>query len=137
MNQEVVIRGMRRHWFSLSVHFMRSVLLHPSRLETIMRALAAVWRRNSRATAPPAAELLSLAVLPQFRGRDYASRTGWYVSRELFDAAKAYFRDNGISEFYLIVDADNLAALRFYRSAGCRLTPGPAASSFRAICSAV
>jgi ribosomal protein S18 acetylase RimI-like enzyme len=133
---DFVIRGVRRHWFALAVHFMRSILLRPSRVEKIIRALAAVRRRSFHAPASAAAELLSLAVLPRFRGRDYASRTGRHVSRELFEAAKAYFRDSAISEFYLIVDADNLDALRFYRRAGCRFTHGPDARSFRAICSA-
>src|SRR4029453_17892935 len=45
-----VLRGMRRHWFSLSVHLMRSVLFHPSRLGTIIKLLGPVWRRSSRAT---------------------------------------------------------------------------------------
>ncbi len=83
---------------------------------------------------PLAGETLSLGVLPEFRGRDHA-RTGRHVARELFDAAKKYFRDNAIAEFSLVVDADNREALLFYRTAGCRFAPGPDESIIRAICS--
>ena len=109
----------------------RSVLLNPVHLRVIVRALSVVRHRKATGSA----EVLSLGVLPEFRGRDSARRTGRHVAQELFDAAKTYFRDNAIEEFYVIVDADNREALSFYRGAGCHFTDWLDGRMIRAICS--
>ena len=59
---------------------------------------------------PPEAELLNLAVAPDFRRRGLATA--------LLNLADAHFRDSGISDIFLEVRKSNTAASLLYRSRG-------------------
>jgi len=60
----------------------------------------------------PAAELFSLAVHPDYRGRG--------VAGQLFDGLVAHFRKNGINEFKIVAGAELARAQRFYEHKGCQ-----------------
>jgi ribosomal protein S18 acetylase RimI-like enzyme len=67
-------------------------------------------RVRGEEVAISAAELLSIAVDPPFRGRGHAER--------LYTELSAYFAERGLAEFKIVVGAALAPAHRFYRRMG-------------------
>jgi len=61
----------------------------------------------------PEAELISIAVRPEYRGQGIAD--------QLFDALRAYFKNKGITEFRIVMGAGLSRAQKFYERKGCDL----------------
>jgi ribosomal protein S18 acetylase RimI-like enzyme len=85
-------------------------LLIPRRLLRIIEILR--YSRGSAEEGPtlPAAELLSIAVDPALRGRGHADG--------LYRQLTAFFADQGLTEYKIVVGAALAPAHRFYRRMG-------------------
>jgi ribosomal protein S18 acetylase RimI-like enzyme len=66
-------------------------------------------------------ELLSFGVLPAYRQRAFAARTGISIGRDLLKHALAELRNRQVDSVRAIVDDDNLEAKLFYHAIGWRL----------------
>lgn len=101
----VICRGMLRRPVRLALALAPS-LLRPSRLWRIFEILR-YGRREQQGL--PRAELLSIAVLPAYRGQGIAD--------QLYGRLIDYFREAGLSEFTITVGEALQPAHRFY----CRM----------------
>lgn len=130
-------QGIRRHWLYLSFLMLSIILRSPRHLQVILRTLGMMQKRSAIPGKQYDAEALSLGVLPEFRSREFVQGTGRRLSAELFDRARAYFREKGIPEFHLLVEAGNREAVLFYHSYGCRVEkyPDGTGKTLRAVCS--
>ena len=103
-----IYRRMLRRPFSLGLALLPS-LLNPGRVRRILEVLR--YGRGGHAPAAlPRAELLSIAVDPDARGRGIADR--------LYGALAAHFRAAGEAAFCITVGAPLAPAHRFYRRMG-------------------
>lgn len=106
-----VYRRLLRHWLSLGLSLAPSLLI-PTRLWRIIEILQHTRGEggHTQGMTLPAAELLSIAVDPSFRGRGHAER--------LYAELSAYFAERGLAEFKIVVGAALAPAHRFYRRMG-------------------
>jgi ribosomal protein S18 acetylase RimI-like enzyme len=104
-----VYRQLLGHWPRLSLSLAPSLLI-PRRLLRIIEILR--YSRGSDHEEPklPAAELLSIAVDPAFRGRGHGDG--------LYRQLTAFFADQGLMEYKIVVGAALAPAHRFYRRMG-------------------
>jgi ribosomal protein S18 acetylase RimI-like enzyme len=115
----------------LSLHPFRAAgalapsLLSIGRLKGIANIAGYSGRRDEQAHSWPSAELLSIAVHPDHRGKGVAER--------LFRRLEQAFGELGVGDFRVAVGANLAPALSFYRKMGCkekgRITLHGAASS--------
>lgn len=106
-----IYRRMLRHPARLA-RAMAPCILQPRRLLRVLEIL----RYSGGGTLPgslPAAELLSIAVSPAWRGRQ--------VAEHLYLRLVEHFDEKGILEFKIIVGESLLPAQRFYRRMGAVL----------------
>lgn len=75
----------------------------------------------------PSAEVLAIAVKPQFSNPAFVRTTGLRLSELLVRHCATAFRQEGLGRMRMIVDADNRPALFFYSALGARLEPYPGA----------
>ena len=112
--------GLRRHGLYLAGIMILSLLRHPSRIAAVLRTLRIMSRRTRKTEGAQEGEMLSLGVLPQFRSPDFTRRTGTRISSALFENARGYFRNRGVAEIYLLVEAENKPAMMLYKAMGGR-----------------
>ena len=86
-------------------------LISPGRLKGIVRIATYAGHRADKEPTWPNAELLSIAVDPEYRGTGVAER--------LFRRLEQAFADLGVDSFRILVGANLAPALRFYRKMGC------------------
>ena len=100
-------------------------LLSIGRLKGIAKVAGYSGRRDEQAQSWPRAELLSIAVHPDHRGKGVAER--------LFRQLEQAFGELGVGHFRVVVGANLAPALSFYRKMGCeekgRITLHGAANS--------
>lgn len=109
-----IYRQMLRHPIRLTTALLPS-LIRPRRLLRMLEIVR--YGRDTRAEhgASPVAELLSIAVLPDVRGRGVAER--------LYRALVMHFRERGIDAFKITVGDALAPAHRFYERMGaCAIT---------------
>jgi ribosomal protein S18 acetylase RimI-like enzyme len=103
-----IYKRMLRHPIGLTIALLPSVL-RPRRMLRIFELLR-YSRRGGRATGLPAAELLSMAVSPEYRGR--------HIAEHLYVQLVHQFKARGVREFRIIVGAALAQAHRFYQKMG-------------------
>lgn len=113
--------ALRRHFFGLAVVFGRTVLAAPGRLAAVWEIGRIMWFRPRLACA---GEILSLGVLPRYRGAEFAHRTGRRIASDLMAHVMARFQERGIPAIRAIADHDNAVAHNFYRHHGGRIVNG-------------
>jgi len=96
-------------WSLLTSHGRHILPLWSRALETLRYP----FRKNTTPADLPSAELLSIAVVEEVRGTR--------VAVKLMEALKCYFKQCGVSEFKVVVGAENLRACRYYEKMGGRL----------------
>ena len=112
LNMGPVYRRLLRHWLALGLSLAPSLLI-PRRLWCILEILRYSRGGHGGANALPAlpaAELLSIAVDPAYRGRG--------IAEDLYAGLKLFFATRGLGEFKIIVGAPLAPAHRFYRRMG-------------------
>lgn len=112
--------ALRRRFLAVVAVMVRSVFRDPRRLAAIWEAVQIM--RSLPPTAPDDSpgELLSFGVLPDFRSREFMTRTRLRISQDLLDAAVNQIRERGIATIRVIVDTDNVEARLFYLGSGWR-----------------
>ncbi len=104
-----------------------SVLAAPSRVVGLMEALKLMRSRPSPKRQSARGEILSIGVLPPYRGEAFRVRSGVHIARQLLDGALLRLQARGCSRVCTIVDEDNRRSRRLFGSAGfraCDLPPG-------------
>lgn len=86
-------------------------LLSIGRMKGIAKVAGYSGRRDDQAQSWPRAELLSIAVHPDHRGKGVAER--------LFRQLEQAFGELGVDDFRIVVGANLTPALSFYRKMGC------------------
>lgn len=115
--------GLRRAWLRLGWVMFSSVIRHPVERIKAIREAFDIMRGVEQAPSPsPVGELLSFAVLPEFRERRFVTQTRLRISQDLIREAMNGLRAAGVTSARAIVDADNLEARLFYLGNGW--TPG-------------
>jgi hypothetical protein len=113
--------GIRRHWVSLVLVMIRSVLESPRRLISIGRAVHLLRSRRAEA-ADRSAEILSMGVLPTFLTPAFLRSSQLRISLDLIGSVMDVLSARGIGEVKVYVDSDNRAARLFYLSQGWQCT---------------
>ncbi|MBK5965864.1 hypothetical protein CCR95_17720 [Thiocystis minor] len=109
LNLKQVYRGLLRRWPALFVALAPSLLI-PTRLWRIIEILRYSRGAGADSVSLPEAELLSLAVLPSYRGRGHAE--------SLYAGLVRFFADRQQAAFKIVVGAELAQAHRFYRRMG-------------------
>lgn len=78
--------------------------------------------------ADPSAEVLAIAVKPQFSNPAFVRSSGVRLSELMVRHCATVFRAEGLTRMRMIVDADNRPALFFYSALGATLEPYPGAA---------
>lgn len=115
--------GLRHHWLYLAGVMARSIFRHPQRVGAVLKALTIMGSRTRKKGTSREGEMLSLGVLPEFRNPEFIRRTGKRIPSALFEHARTYFRNQGVVDIYLLVEAENKPALMLYRAMGGRFEP--------------
>jgi ribosomal protein S18 acetylase RimI-like enzyme len=114
--------ALRKHLVYVCFLIARSILSEPKIVFRLWRAILLMFsRRQDRVLGEdPMAEIVAIAVLPEYRDFRFMRRTGRRVAHELFEYASDFFREAGLNGLHLVVDADNKQALIFYNGLGAR-----------------
>jgi ribosomal protein S18 acetylase RimI-like enzyme len=114
--------ALRRRPAAAALLLAGSVLADPAVLVRLARGARLLFSRSAekRAGGDPRAEVLAIGVLPAYRTAAFARSAGLQVSRELVLHAARRFRDAGLTEMRMVVDAFNKPTLLFYHGLGGR-----------------
>jgi len=117
--------AIKKHWFYILFIIFQSFFLSPLILFRLARALRLIRSRRSEINhkKDPSAEILAIAVLPEYRTPQFINKTGLRISEDLFMLAVSYFRNLGINNMDIFVDAFNTQALLFYKNLGGVIRP--------------
>jgi ribosomal protein S18 acetylase RimI-like enzyme len=112
----------QRRWPYVAWLVGLSVLRDPRVLPRLVKAarLMSSRRGEVRLGEDPMAEVLAIGVLPEYRSPQFLRRTGLKIADLLLAHAATEFRQLGLAQMRMIVDADNRAALLFYHRLGAR-----------------
>jgi ribosomal protein S18 acetylase RimI-like enzyme len=80
-------------------------------------------RLEAQEARDPLAELIAIAVLPEFTRPEFMRATGLRVSELLLLHCAERFRAQGLDRMRMVVDRSNPAALLFYQALGAQLEP--------------
>ena len=119
---DFMLAGLRRNWPDLTTLVARALLARPSRVTVVARALGMLKRRRDDLAGGPVydGEILSLAVLPQYRSPRFVHETGLHIGRMLFDIAVSRSRAAGAKILVTLVPARDHETLIFLHSMGCQ-----------------
>lgn len=114
--------AIRRHFAAAVLLLAGSVLSNPAVLARMVKGARLLFSRQAEQSAgdAPPAEVLAIGVLPEYRTAAFVRGTGLRVSRELVMHAAARFREAGLTEMRMVVDAFNTQTLLFYHGMGGR-----------------
>ena len=117
--------AIRRHWGYVAYLVIISMLRDPRVALRLWGAIRLMFSRRSEKNLgeDPLAEIVAIGVLPEYRNPVFIRQSGLRISEELVNHAASYFRSVGLKKIRLVVDADNHAALMFYRSLGAQVEP--------------
>lgn len=118
---DFMIAGLRRHFLGLIPLVSRALLIRPSRIGIVAQALGMLKRRRDDLASGPVydGEILSLAVLPQYRSSRFVRETGQNIGRTLFDLAVKHTRQAGARTLMTLVEARDHETLMFLHLLGC------------------
>ncbi len=114
----------RRHWFRVAWTIGVSIILSPKRLAPVWEAISIMLTRTPGEAPGPDGEILSLGVLPAYRGAGFQKATGFSLATDLMDYAISRLHEMGTDEMRVIVDSDNKVAQMFYHGLGWELARG-------------
>ena len=112
---EFMSRGIRQHFGSL-VGALWQLPFQPSRLR-IVRDVLKEGRRRQRATREKVGEILTMGVLPAYRGRRFGGGQQSIASRML-EQVTAHFAEQGMERVQLVVRSGDVMANAFFESHG-------------------
>lgn len=117
--------ALRRHVVRAAWTALTSVMREADPLERVREAGALMFsRRAEQETAQdPLAELVAIAVRPAFTNPSFVRESGVRVSEFMLTYCAEEFRRQGLPRMRMVVDADNRAALFFYRTLGGQFEP--------------
>lgn len=117
--------SLQKHFFRAAWVLLRSILRDPSTLRRLGPALHMVRSRSGEniSYSDPLGEIVTIAIRPHFVRPEIVQRLGRRLSEELLSHAVRSLCRDGVSKVRAIIDADNRAALIFYRQLGARLEP--------------
>jgi len=111
-----VYRAMMKNRFRLGIALLPA-LISPQRIYRIFETVLFSNKKIHSEIVLPSAELLSISVLPEYRGKKHAE----YLFKELV----AHFKYSGLDEFKIIVGESLEPAHRFY----CKMGAQPVAQT--------
>jgi ribosomal protein S18 acetylase RimI-like enzyme len=118
--------AMRNHWINVSYILLLSVLKDPRVLIHLVRAFRVILSRRGESGLvgeDPLAEVIALAVKPEYRTARFVREAGRKISEELIEYAASRFREAGFDRMRMIVDVDNKPTLMFYHGLGAKFEP--------------
>jgi len=118
---DFMLTGLRRHFLSLLPIVTEALVTRLSRVAVVARTLGMLKRRRDDLASGPVydGEILSLAVLPQYRSSRFVHETGQHLGRMLFDLAVERTRQAGAHTLVMCVEARDHETLMFLHSMGC------------------
>lgn len=122
--QDFMVTGMRRHLFALVPVVGRAVLARPKRMRFVARALGILKRRRDQITIGPPydSEVISFAVMPQYRTPAFVAANDMHLGHELFGRAIEMMRDAGARKLAMLVEARDRETQLFLHEYGCSFT---------------
>ena len=105
--------------FLLALLVLKNICRRPCVLIEYLRIRGQL--KHSHFKSDGRAEILSLGVLPEFRGKQFKAKYGVHIAQVLFQKATAVFRERGVDRFIVMTAQSNEAANHFYRNQGCQL----------------
>ncbi len=117
--------AMRNHLLQVMWLGLLSAMDDDRPVARLMEAGQAMLARRSEPPTEkdPSAEVLAIAVKPQFSNPAFVRTSGARLSELLVRHCAVAFRGEGLKRMRMIVDADNRAALLFYSALGAQLEP--------------
>ena len=117
--------ALKKYWIYVMVLTVISILLNPTNLLRIARAIRLMISRfkEKSLASDPSAEILAIGVLPQYRDFKFIHNTGIRISHDLLSYAASFFRKLGLKKMRAVVDSPNTETLLFYRSIGATFEP--------------
>ncbi|MDH7513633.1 MAG: hypothetical protein QHH14_11865 [Clostridiales bacterium] len=118
-------KAMRKHFLYIFLLIAFSIIKKPSLIFNLPRAVRLIRSRRQEIGHPKkaTAEILAIAVRPEYRTLAFNKRTSLRISEALFYSAVSYCREAGMAHLDVFVDAFNTEALLFYQSLGGILKP--------------
>jgi GNAT superfamily N-acetyltransferase len=109
-------KGLKRHFWGLGSVMLRSVIENPGIIAPIVRTIAIMKNASEMLGRSINAELLSIAVVPEYRRKDVLQALGISVGTALYRRFIEDLRNLGVKEFKVstLADADS-SGDRFYR----------------------
>jgi len=107
--------GVRRNPLRIGLLVALRVLQHPGVLKTLWAVQSLGRKRGARADDEGTGEILSIGVLPSYRGL-HDDATGLKASHYLFEKAAMALKREGATTLQIFVEKENARGLRFYRN---------------------
>jgi ribosomal protein S18 acetylase RimI-like enzyme len=108
-------KGLRIAWL-----LGRCLLASPGRIAAVWETTRIQAGREGLRSRARTGEVLSIGVLPQYRGTEFHSRTGLSIARDVLLDLMATFRESKARAVRTIVDEDNTPSIRLFERSGWR-----------------
>jgi ribosomal protein S18 acetylase RimI-like enzyme len=125
-SHELFYREIQKDAFPLSLALLRSILNSPKVFFDIIQALRFLKKRDALGQFEAEAELLQIAVHPDFRVKSgnggltaFFKKNGVKIAEELFTVAMKDLKDRNVKDFRIMTGDTNIASNRFYTKMGC------------------
>lgn len=117
--------GLSAHWVRAGWAVARSLLVKPSRVIKLARALKVLLSRRGETVlgTDPLGEVVCVAVRRQYLAPAFVRRSGLRLSEVLVRHAAEQLPRDGAQKMRMIVDADNKPVLMLYHLMGAHFEP--------------
>ena len=111
-------KAIRRYWYLLFWIITVSLVSKPSRIHAVWEAMQILGDVSTSDIPTGTGELLSLAVLPEYRTGEFNRETELNIAADLRRTAMENLHSRAVKQVRTVVDADNLIGNIFYRADG-------------------
>lgn len=130
----IFIRQIKNHPFLISFILIKVIFKRASRLKFILSSINFLFKQQKKILPDISSEILSFAVLPEYRVHNYDKATGtirdtnFYkqsgikVGEELFNRMITNLKRLNCKRLKIMTPADNISSNLFYKKMGCELT---------------
>jgi SAM-dependent methyltransferase/ribosomal protein S18 acetylase RimI-like enzyme len=117
--------GLRRYWLRAGLVLLYSLLIKPTRIVKLVRALKVLVSRRGETVlgSDPLGEVVCVAVRKRFLAPSFMRESGVRLSEALIRYAQEQLGRQGVDKMRMIVDADNKSVLMLYHLMGAHFEP--------------
>jgi len=123
-NSKKLLRDeMKKHWWLITSIILKTILKRPSVIFVLFSTILLILKQGKEPAAHIAPEVLSFAVLPEYRSVDFYKRHQIKIAHELFKNMLEKYKQLNVREFKLFTGVDEYHTLAniFYKSFGLKL----------------